>query len=190
MGPDQRFTKVTPPSFGASSARFAQLQPDCLPSPLWGGNPVTQWSPNLFYCFGRTTRNSHRSLESVCGGEDSENRAVLKSVTILITLEGGWDKEGRQHFVRAVTTQVYVHLRCKRALLPGKFISPGNPCKQRQQLLCMEKYVYESLDTHPGRCGIANSCSSAAYCLGQNFEFAALAGSLNIDKQGANIIYW
>lgn len=52
---------------------------------------ITQWSPNLFYCFGWTTRNCFRSLESSCGSEDKENKAVLRSVTDVVTLEGGWE---------------------------------------------------------------------------------------------------
>lgn len=46
--------------------------PGCLLSPLQGGNQ----SPNLFYCFGQTTGNSYRSLESSCEGEDKERKAV------------------------------------------------------------------------------------------------------------------
>lgn len=47
--------------------------------------------------------------------EDKENKAVLKRVTIVIILEGGWEGEGREHSVRA-TTQVWVQLYCKEAL--------------------------------------------------------------------------
>lgn len=38
LGPDQRPTDTMLPMFGARSACFAQLSPDCLPSPMRGGN--------------------------------------------------------------------------------------------------------------------------------------------------------
>lgn len=38
-------------------------------------------------------------------GKTRKTRLYL-SATSVITLEGGWEEEGRQHFIRAVTTQV------------------------------------------------------------------------------------
>lgn len=51
--------------------------------------------------------NTEQLQESSQEDEDKENKAVFKSVTSVIVLEGGWEGEGRQHSVRAATTQVY-----------------------------------------------------------------------------------
>lgn len=120
--------------------------------------------------------NTEQLQDSSHEDEDKENKAVFKSVTSVIILEGGWEGEGRQHSVRAATTQVWVQLYSKRVLLIGKVIalfqgkpiSLGNSSKQHQQVFCVEKYEYKSLEMHPGHCGMANCCSSAACRLGCN----------------------
>lgn len=77
--------------------------------------------------------NTEQLQESSHEDEDKENKAVFKSVTSVIILEGGWEGEGRQHSVRAATTQVWVQLCCKGALLTGKLISlfQGKPVSLR-----------------------------------------------------------
>lgn len=140
--------------------------------------------------------NTEQLQESSHEDEGKENKAVFKSVTSVIILEGGWEGEGRQHSVRAVTTQVWVQLYCKGALLigklislfQGKLISLGNSCKQHQQLFCVEMYTRAYTCTQ-----VTVVWQTPAHQLhvawGGTSEFTTHAGSLQIDKQGTIIIF-
>lgn len=94
--------------------------------------------------------NTEQLQESSHEDEDKENKAVFKSVTSVITLGGGWEGEGRQHSVRAATTQAWIQLYCKGALLIGKLISLfqgkplslGNSCKNTNK-----RFVWRSMYT-------------------------------------------